>query len=168
MSQLSKLREDHAKLAKICTRLSEIVAQPNAPDQVELRRVDIAPLAVEHRVILNMQRQHTAEHDNPLGADIEAGEPLALERHRALGDARGCHVSAGDGVQPGPRDLVHAGFAHRRKTLAGSLALAPGAAPGVRDHARTVLERMGHPADARAERLAAADWPRLAAELAAR
>jgi 16S rRNA (adenine1518-N6/adenine1519-N6)-dimethyltransferase len=58
--------------------------------------------------------------------------------------------------------LVHAGFAHRRKALAGSLALAPGAAAGVRDATRAALAELGHPADARAERLAPEDWPRLA------
>ena len=35
--------------------------------------------------------------------------------------------------------LVHAGFAHRRKALAGSLALAPSPAPDVRERARTAL-----------------------------
>ena len=44
-------------------------------------------------------------------------------------------------------------FAHRRKALAGSLALAPGAAPGVRERARAALVELGHPADERAERL---------------
>jgi 16S rRNA (adenine1518-N6/adenine1519-N6)-dimethyltransferase len=68
---------------------------------------------------------------------------------------------------PEPRvvALVHAAFAHRRKALAGSLALAPGAPDGVRDAARAALERLGHPADARAERLAPADFAALAAEL---
>jgi len=58
--------------------------------------------------------------------------------------------------------LVHAGFAHRRKALAGSLALTPGAFGGIRDATRAALERLGHPADARAERLPPEDWPRLA------
>ena len=61
--------------------------------------------------------------------------------------------------------LVHAGFAHRRKALAGSLALTPGAPDDVRDATRAALERIGHPPDARAERLAPADWTRLAQEL---
>ena len=61
--------------------------------------------------------------------------------------------------------LVHAGFAHRRKALAGSLALAPGAPEDIRAATRGALERMGRPADARAERLAPADWLRLATEL---
>jgi 16S rRNA (adenine1518-N6/adenine1519-N6)-dimethyltransferase len=58
--------------------------------------------------------------------------------------------------------LVHAGFAHRRKTLPGSLALAPGAPEAVRESAGRALEHMGHPVDARAERIPPEDWPRLA------
>jgi 16S rRNA (adenine1518-N6/adenine1519-N6)-dimethyltransferase len=56
------------------------------------------------------------------------------------------------------RTLVQQGFAHRRKALARSLALAPNAQPGIRDRAREALEVLGHPADARAEALAPADW----------
>lgn len=58
--------------------------------------------------------------------------------------------------------LVHAGFAHRRKALGGSLALAPGAPKDLRERARAALVELGHPADARAERLAPAEWPALA------
>jgi len=58
--------------------------------------------------------------------------------------------------------LVHAAFAHRRKALAGSLALVPGAPEGLRDATREALVATGHPADARAERIPAEDWPRLA------
>jgi 16S rRNA (adenine1518-N6/adenine1519-N6)-dimethyltransferase len=58
--------------------------------------------------------------------------------------------------------LVHAGFAHRRKALAGSLALAPGASPELRDAAREALEAIGRPPGARAEQLAPEEWPRLA------
>jgi 16S rRNA (adenine1518-N6/adenine1519-N6)-dimethyltransferase len=65
-------------------------------------------------------------------------------------------------------DLVHAAFAHRRKALSGSLALAPGAPDGVRDRARAALEQIGQPADARAERLDPSDFKRLAELLAAR
>jgi 16S rRNA (adenine1518-N6/adenine1519-N6)-dimethyltransferase len=61
--------------------------------------------------------------------------------------------------------VVHAAFAHRRKTLAGSLALAPDAPEGVRDAARDALEHIGHPYDARAERLLPEDFTALAAEL---
>jgi 16S rRNA (adenine1518-N6/adenine1519-N6)-dimethyltransferase len=61
--------------------------------------------------------------------------------------------------------LVHSGFTHRRKALAGSLALTPGAPEDIRAATRAALERSGHPPDARAERLAPADWARLAQEL---
>ena len=64
------------------------------------------------------------------------------------------------------RAVVQAAFAHRRKALARSLALAPGARPEVRDAARTELLRLGHPADARAERLAPQDFAVLAEAVA--
>jgi 16S rRNA (adenine1518-N6/adenine1519-N6)-dimethyltransferase len=63
---------------------------------------------------------------------------------------------------PGVTALIHAAFAHRRKALAGSLALAPGGSPEVRDRARDALVQLGHPADVRAERLAPGDFLRLA------
>ena len=59
------------------------------------------------------------------------------------------------------RTLVQHGFAHRRKALARSLALAPGADPGIRDRARAALEALGHPADARAETLSPLQWREL-------
>ncbi|MGA9856462.1 MAG: 16S rRNA (adenine(1518)-N(6)/adenine(1519)-N(6))-dimethyltransferase RsmA [Solirubrobacteraceae bacterium] len=64
----------------------------------------------------------------------------------------------GPGAQPGLRALVHAAFAHRRKALAGSLALAGGFGPDVRTRAREALVGLGHPADARAERLTPAEF----------
>ena len=63
------------------------------------------------------------------------------------------------------RALVHAAFAHRRKALAGSLALVPGAPPGLRERAREALTALGHPPDARAERLSAEDFRALAERL---
>ena len=60
------------------------------------------------------------------------------------------------------QDLVHAGFAHRRKALGGSLALAPDSPPGIRDRVRAALERMELPPDARAERLRPEHWMLLA------
>jgi 16S rRNA (adenine1518-N6/adenine1519-N6)-dimethyltransferase len=54
---------------------------------------------------------------------------------------------------PGLRDFVHAAFAHRRKTLAGSLAIAPGARAGTRERVRDLVVGLGHPPDVRAERL---------------
>jgi 16S rRNA (adenine1518-N6/adenine1519-N6)-dimethyltransferase len=63
--------------------------------------------------------------------------------------------------------LVHDAFAHRRKALAGSLALAPNAPAQIRDRARQALTEMGLPADVRAERLSPADFVELARRLAA-
>jgi 16S rRNA (adenine1518-N6/adenine1519-N6)-dimethyltransferase len=56
------------------------------------------------------------------------------------------------------RELVAAAFAHRRKALAGSLALAPGASPAIRGRARASLVELGHPPDVRAERLSPQDF----------
>ncbi|MEA2188912.1 MAG: rRNA (adenine1518-N6/adenine1519-N6)-dimethyltransferase [Solirubrobacteraceae bacterium] len=64
----------------------------------------------------------------------------------------------GPAAQPTLRELVSAAFAHRRKALARSLALAPGAEPDVRERAREALARLGHPVDVRAERLSPQDF----------
>jgi 16S rRNA (adenine1518-N6/adenine1519-N6)-dimethyltransferase len=61
--------------------------------------------------------------------------------------------------------LVRDGFAHRRKPLASSLALAPGAPAGIRERTRAALTELGHPRDARAERLAPKEFRELAARL---
>ena len=71
----------------------------------------------------------------------------------------------GPAPEPALRALVSQGFAHRRKALARSLALAPGAAPGIRDRARAALAAIGRPQDARAEQLAPDEWRALHAEL---
>jgi len=72
----------------------------------------------------------------------------------------------GPAATPEVRELARAAFAHRRKALAGSLALAPGAPDDVRERARAALEDMGLPADARAERLAPQQFETLAKALA--
>ena len=63
---------------------------------------------------------------------------------------------------PEVRALIRAAFAHRRKTLAGSLALCERYDRRVREHAREALVSLGHPADARAERLPPPDFVALA------
>jgi 16S rRNA (adenine1518-N6/adenine1519-N6)-dimethyltransferase len=76
----------------------------------------------------------------------------------------------GPGGDPAVIALVHAAFAHRRKALAGSLALAPsgrGFGPDVREQARAALTEMGHPPDERAERLAPEEFRELAARIGA-
>jgi 16S rRNA (adenine1518-N6/adenine1519-N6)-dimethyltransferase len=74
-------------------------------------------------------------------------------------------VRRGPAAEPSLRALVRQGFAHRRKALAGSLALARGADPGLRDRVRAALQAIGQPADARAERLSPEEWRALHAEL---
>jgi 16S rRNA (adenine1518-N6/adenine1519-N6)-dimethyltransferase len=74
----------------------------------------------------------------------------------------------GPGAGPELSALVHGAFAHRRKALAGSLALAGGplAAGGdVRERARAALVELGHPADERAERLSAEEFRELGRRL---
>jgi 16S rRNA (adenine1518-N6/adenine1519-N6)-dimethyltransferase len=71
--------------------------------------------------------------------------------------------AGGNPIEPALRALVQQGFAHRRKALAGSLALAG----GDRDRVRAALEAMGRPADARAEVLAPEEWRELRRRLAA-
>jgi 16S rRNA (adenine1518-N6/adenine1519-N6)-dimethyltransferase len=72
----------------------------------------------------------------------------------------------GPGADPRVVALVHDAFAHRRKALAGSLALAPDAAPDVRARVREALAGLGHPPDERAERLAPEEFRELASRLA--
>lgn len=68
----------------------------------------------------------------------------------------------GPAAEPELRALVHDAFAHRRKTLAGSLALVRGEDRAVRARARAALAELGHPADDRAERLAPEEFRELA------
>jgi 16S rRNA (adenine1518-N6/adenine1519-N6)-dimethyltransferase len=61
----------------------------------------------------------------------------------------------GPASPPALRGLVSGAFAHRRKTLARSLALS---GRFEREQVRTVLLELGHPADVRAERLSPEDF----------
>jgi 16S rRNA (adenine1518-N6/adenine1519-N6)-dimethyltransferase len=103
----------------------------------------LAQLACEVRVLRKVPR--TVFHPEP---KVESA--LVLLRRRA------------PAPPPELAALVHAGFAHRRKALSGSLALVPGAPGDLRDATRAALAEIGQPEDARAERVAAEDWPRLA------
>jgi 16S rRNA (adenine1518-N6/adenine1519-N6)-dimethyltransferase len=86
-------------------------------------------------------------------------------------------------AEPEVSAVVHAAFAHRRKALAGSLALAARDAggaggmrsggaggmrftPDVRERAREALVALGHPADERAERLGPEEFRELTARIA--
>jgi 16S rRNA (adenine1518-N6/adenine1519-N6)-dimethyltransferase len=64
-------------------------------------------------------------------------------------------------------DLVRRAFAHRRKALSGSLALAPGAPLGTRARAREALVELGLPPDVRAEQLSPEQFVALSERLAA-
>lgn len=63
---------------------------------------------------------------------------------------------------PALRALVSGSFAHRRKTLAGSVAIAGGAPGRSREQVREALASLGHPPDVRAERLSPEDFRSLA------
>ena len=72
-----------------------------------------------------------------------------------------------DAVDPAAvRALVHAGFAHRRKTLAGSLRLAGAPAGFGRERVLAALRELGLPEDVRAERLSPEQFAALAGALA--
>ena len=73
----------------------------------------------------------------------------------------------GPGSSPSPalRALVSGSFAHRRKTLAGSLGLSGGAPGRSREQIRQALALIGHPPDVRAERLEPEDFRALARKL---
>jgi 16S rRNA (adenine1518-N6/adenine1519-N6)-dimethyltransferase len=71
----------------------------------------------------------------------------------------------GPAAAPDVRALVHGAFAHRRKALARSLALAGAGGDDVRARARAALLEMGLPEDARAERLAPEQFAELARRL---
>jgi 16S rRNA (adenine1518-N6/adenine1519-N6)-dimethyltransferase len=70
----------------------------------------------------------------------------------------------GPAPAPAVAALVNAGFAHRRKALAGSLELVTGSRAD-REAARAVLVELGHPPDARAERLTPTELATLAGRL---
>ncbi len=75
----------------------------------------------------------------------------------------------GPAAPPALRALVRAAFAHRRKTLARSVMLAQasrGEAAHDGEAVRSALVELGHPSDARAERLSPEDFRRLARILA--
>jgi 16S rRNA (adenine1518-N6/adenine1519-N6)-dimethyltransferase len=69
-------------------------------------------------------------------------------------------------ISPALRALVSGSFAHRRKTLVGSLALSGGAPDRSREQVRAALSELGLATDVRAERLSPQDFRALAAALA--
>jgi 16S rRNA (adenine1518-N6/adenine1519-N6)-dimethyltransferase len=86
---------------------------------------------------------------------------VRLRRRGVMATAGAVRVSPAAIAPSGLRALVGGAFAHRRKTLARSLALS-GQAPGSLEQVREALQRLGHPADVRAERLSPEDFRELA------
>jgi 16S rRNA (adenine1518-N6/adenine1519-N6)-dimethyltransferase len=106
-----------------------------------------------------------------LACDVKVLRPVARTVFRPVPRVDSVLVglrrrSGSGGVDRTVRWLIHNAFAHRRKALAGSLALAAGAPAGVRERARAALVEMGHPPDERAERLSPDEFRELAARLA--
>jgi 16S rRNA (adenine1518-N6/adenine1519-N6)-dimethyltransferase len=112
----------------------------------------IAQLACEVEVLRAIPR--TVFHPVPSVDSVLVG----LRRRPGDGEQAGGSVSL--------RALVGDSFAHRRKTLAGSLALGGGEPWGSRERVREALQELGHPADVRAERLSPEDFRALARALA--
>jgi 16S rRNA (adenine1518-N6/adenine1519-N6)-dimethyltransferase len=71
-------------------------------------------------------------------------------------------IHDGPALSPALRALVNGAFAHRRKTLVGSLALSERGGEHSREEVREALQQLGHPADVRAERLSPEDFRALA------
>jgi 16S rRNA (adenine1518-N6/adenine1519-N6)-dimethyltransferase len=103
-----------------------------------------------------------------LAADVKVLRPIGRSVFRPVPNVDSVLVGlrrTGPGPDPRLRGLVHGAFAHRRKALAGSLALAPGFTRDVRERAQAALVEMGHPADQRAERLSPEEFRELAERL---
>ncbi len=112
----------------------------------------LAQLACDVRVLRTIPR--TVFHPVPNVDSVLVG----LRRRDEL-------VSAAAAVSPALRALVSGSFAHRRKTLVGSLALSGGAAERTREQVRSALLELGLATDVRAERLSPQDFRALAAAL---
>jgi 16S rRNA (adenine1518-N6/adenine1519-N6)-dimethyltransferase len=104
-----------------------------------------------------------------LATDVKVLRPVARTVFRPVPNVDSVLVGLwrrpGSVVDRAVRALVHDAFAHRRKALPGSLALAPHAPAGVRDRARDALVQIGHPPDERAERLSPQEFVELARRL---
>jgi 16S rRNA (adenine1518-N6/adenine1519-N6)-dimethyltransferase len=118
----------------------------------------IAQLACEVRVLRTIPR--TVFQPVPNVDSVLVGM-----RRRRAGAGRGSPAGSSlAATEPSPalRELVAGAFAHRRKTLARSLALSGRSHGHSREQVRAALRRLGHPADARAERLSPEDFRELA------
>jgi 16S rRNA (adenine1518-N6/adenine1519-N6)-dimethyltransferase len=173
LSEYLAERVSHVHVLEIDTRLSEPLLDatdpyPNATvhwgDAMTLDLTQLNP--VPDKVVANLPYGIAA------GALLRTIEELGgvevwvamVQREVGRRLAAG-PVGSGRAPAPSPalRALVGGAFAHRRKTLAGSLVLA-----GVqrkREQIRAALLELGHPADVRAERLAPHEFVALAEAL---
>ena len=94
---------------------------------------------------------------------LRAVDPAVFVPRPRVGSALLGLRRTGPGASESLAGVVRAAFAHRRKSMARSLELA---LPGALEPTRRVLERLGHPADARAEALAPEEFERFAEALA--
>jgi 16S rRNA (adenine1518-N6/adenine1519-N6)-dimethyltransferase len=105
-----------------------------------------------------------------LSCEVEVLRPVARTVFRPVPNVDSVLLGLrrfGPSPDPELRALVHGAFAHRRKTLAGSLGLAPGADPDIRVRARVALTELGHRPEERAERLTPEEFRLLARRLQA-
>jgi 16S rRNA (adenine1518-N6/adenine1519-N6)-dimethyltransferase len=142
LKSIAELPDAHLWVAMVQREVGERLAAGPGSKAYGATSV-LAQLACEVRVLRRVPR--TVFHPEP---NVESA--LVLMRRRAAAPP------------PELTALVHAAFAHRRKALAGSLALVAGAPDDLRDAARAGLSAVGHPPDARAERIPAEDWAPLA------
>jgi 16S rRNA (adenine1518-N6/adenine1519-N6)-dimethyltransferase len=94
---------------------------------------------------------------------LRAVDPAVFVPRPRVGSALLGLRRTGPGASEPLAGVVRAAFAHRRKSMARSLELSR---PGTLGPAQRALERIGRPADARAEALAPEDFERFAKALA--
>ena len=104
-----------------------------------------------------------------LACEVRVLRPIARTVFRPVPNVDSVLVGlrrVGPGADEQLRGLVHQAFAHRRKALAGSLALAgPAGGAELRASVREALVAIGHPADERAERLSPEEFRELGRRL---
>jgi len=130
----------------------------------------LAQLECEVRVLRPVSRQVFRPVPNVdsvlLGLRRRAAAPVAISHPPPLQDGPPSARSRvrGQRATNPVTTLVHEAFRHRRKALAGSLALSRGSSD-IRERARAALVEMGLPADVRAEKLAPEQFVELAGRL---
>ena len=90
-----------------------------------------------------------------MSALVRTVDPAVFTPRPRVGSALLRLDRVGPGAPDGLRELVRGAFAHRRKSLARSLELV---SPGRLEAARSALEELGLPADARAQSLSPAQF----------